>query len=100
MEKELYSQEEVAELLGVTVRTLRQWRELDRSFTLPGRRLRRLFPTVAGKCGSPSLYSQEAINQFLAENPEYLVKLAADSGGALAIVLPHTPPPTGLLAGA
>lgn len=99
MNKDLYSQEEVATMLGVTVRTLRQWRELDRSFTLPGRRLRRLFPTVAGKCGAPSRYSQEAINQFLSENPEYLVKLAADTGGALAIVLPHTPVPIGLLAG-
>jgi transcriptional regulator with XRE-family HTH domain len=98
MKKEFYTQDEVAELLGVTVRTLRQWRELDRSFVVPGQRLRRLFPIARGRCGSPSVYSRAALEQFIAENPEYLQRLAEIKGGQLAIVFPHEP--AGLLAGA
>lgn len=80
------TQDQVADLLGVKVRTLRQWRESDRK-DAPG--IKRLFPITPSRPTATSLYTREAIVAFCQENPEYQMRLLAVGGFSFSA----SPPP-------
>lgn len=78
---DMLTQNQVADLLGVKVRTLRQWRERDREAgPTAGGKLRRLFPIKPSRPTAASIYRASDVVAFCQENPEYQQRLllAAD----------------------
>lgn len=71
MDTDTYSQEQVAELLGVSVRTLRQWRLTDP----PSLRLR--LPCVKARPTGPARYTRADLLDFCRRNPRYSSKVLA-----------------------
>ena len=68
----LMAQEDLAELLGVEVRTLRQWRQTD-FMELP-----KYLPCVTkAKKTEKSFYDPETILKWLEKNPEYQDRVLA-----------------------
>lgn len=77
MDTDTYTQEQVADLLGVSVRTLRQWRLSNPPS------LRLWLPCVKARPTGRSHYTREALLDFCRRNPRYgnkvLALLAPDS---------------------
>ena len=73
----ILTQAQVADLLGVKVRTLRQWRERDRR-DAPG--IKYLFPITPSRPTATSLYSASDVVAFCRENPEYQQRLLEAAG--------------------